>query len=251
MLECRVEMYNYGERKITWYRDGIIENEADKPAVIIIYSAGIRKYWYRNGKLHRENDKPSDIFYIKQNNVWYKRAERWFKNGILHRDDDKPSSILYYMNGNISNKSWYIYGKKSRTISDKPTEIEYNTNGSKKYEKYTDMNGIVYRENGPSLVNYDTDGTKVREVWFTERMMHRLDGPAEIEYSNNKMINCEYYLFGNMLTEVEYIRLLYIIRRCIWRYRTRKRQELLYKLSATKFYENRCDICKMITKYVY
>jgi hypothetical protein len=251
MLECKVERLEYGGKRVTWYRDGIKENIADKPAEIIIYSIGVRKYWYRNGKLHREADKPSDIFYIKEDNVWYKRAERWLKNGILHRDNDEPATITYYINGNINNESWYLNGEKSRITLDKPSEIEYNTNGSKKYEKYTDTNGRVYRENGPSIVNYDPDGTKVREVYFIDRMLHRLDGSAEIEYTNNRIINCSYYLFGISLTHVGYIRILYIIRRYIWRYRIKQRRKLLDYLRTTKFYENKSDICKMITTYVY
>lgn len=252
MSKCKVEYCDYGGKKIIWYNEnGLIENLEDKPAEIIIYSHGIRKYWYRNGKLHREEDKPAEQFYIKENNVWYKRAERWYNNGTIHRDNDKPALIIYYINGNVDNEIWYIYGKKTRITFDNPSEIQYNKNTSKKFEAYSDTSGKIYRENGPSLVHYDYNGIKVRELWFTERMLHRLDGPADIEYKDDKISNIKYYLFNKHLTEFGYIRLLYILRRKIWRYKTKKRNELLDKIKTTKFYENKSDICKMITTYVY
>jgi hypothetical protein len=81
-----------------WYKNGIIDREENKPAVISAY--GVQQF-YQNGVLHR-NDLPAEIH--------PNGTRKWFLNGKLQRENDQPCiiSVQKYNNGKVIITSyWY------------------------------------------------------------------------------------------------------------------------------------------------
>lgn len=70
---------SYGK---TWYHDGQVHRDNDKPAVVRNNGS---KHWYKDGKLHRDGDMPA-VMAANGDQTWYKDGEH-------HRDNDLPNTI--------------------------------------------------------------------------------------------------------------------------------------------------------------
>ena len=69
-------------RTVSYYLDGKLHRENDKPAVE--RADGTKEWWY-NGRLHRENDKPAI--------ECADGSKYWFYRGKLHRENDNPAIV--------------------------------------------------------------------------------------------------------------------------------------------------------------
>ena len=87
--------------KQSWYKDGLLHRDNDKPAVIN-NKCGLSR-WYKDGLLHREGDNPAEIICSKYS---------WYKDGLLHRDNDKPAIINTEFG--VYTEKWYIKGQLHR-----------------------------------------------------------------------------------------------------------------------------------------
>lgn len=88
-----------------WLRRGEYHSYNDSPAEIRPIQ-GVHS-WYRDGILHRDGDKPAMIYYSSDGKVLHRI---WMKNGKRHRGEDKPAEIVF--NGNLL--TWYKHGRKHR-----------------------------------------------------------------------------------------------------------------------------------------
>lgn len=61
----------YGNQ--TWYKNGQIHRDGDKPAVIYIDGS---KLWLKNGEVHRDGDQPAVIYVGSGMQFWYKNGRR-------------------------------------------------------------------------------------------------------------------------------------------------------------------------------
>jgi hypothetical protein len=50
--------------------------------------------------------------------------------------------------------------------------------------EYRNENGKLHRIDGPASVEYNSDGSRT-EKWYKNGLLHRIDGPARIEYLSN------------------------------------------------------------------
>lgn len=140
----------------TWYKDGKVHRDGDKPAYTQTRLTGTDECWYQNGHMNRDGDKPASISYFKNGEV---SSKVWYKNGLTHRDNDKPAYIRWYGGGSISAEVWYDHGHVSRD-GDKPAMLSYSTDGVKTQIWYKD--GVISRDGGkPALVR--SDG---RREWY-------------------------------------------------------------------------------------
>jgi hypothetical protein len=98
------------------------------------------------------------------------------KLGLLHSIDDQPSLI-----DDDGNKYWHINGVPSRlNISLPYAEM---SNGEKYYK---------LKNGGYKIIGH------LKKTWFNkENKLHRENGPAFIEYYENR-IECEHYYLNNI-----------------------------------------------------
>ena len=79
----------------------------------------------------------------------------------------------------------------------KPTEpcprIVYHYDGKTKRFEYWEVGGKLHRLNGPAQIEYDEDGLMIGEEWFTNNILHRLGGPARTLYNSNGYVVCEHW----------------------------------------------------------
>jgi hypothetical protein len=106
----------------------------------------------------------------------YIYIKEWYKDNELHRDGDEPARIEYRDNNKeiIISKIWYKNGKKHRD-NDLPAEIKY------------DMEGSVITS----------------ESWYQNDKLHRAieNGPAYVQYKENKIMKEFYYLNHKLIKE--------------------------------------------------
>ena len=67
------------------------------------------------------------------------------------------------------------------------TEI-YHNNGILHEERWTDKEGELHRENGPSRVYYNSDGGIISEYWHINGKSHRVDGPSYTSYTEDGIL---------------------------------------------------------------
>lgn len=98
---------------------------------------------------------------------------------------------------------------------DGPAEIYNDGVGGSSQHYY--KHGMVHREDGPAVsdhrvIKYEYDGneiiitdiTKSINVYYVNGVLHREDGPAIIDYRNGEIIEQNYFIDGNFLTEEEF-----------------------------------------------
>jgi antitoxin component YwqK of YwqJK toxin-antitoxin module len=141
-------------------------------------------------------------------NIIVTKIRKTYKNGIIieekylndkdefYRDDDLPARITYFESGRVNSYTWYKNNVISR--NDNPAFIEYfDVDGDIIRRKTWYKNGNVHRnENLSAYVRYDINGNIKCEQWYQNGKLHRTDGPAFVDYEENKIIKEEYYSNG-------------------------------------------------------
>ena len=80
-------------------------------------------------------------------------------------------AYISYKNGNIVTENWFVNGKKHRT-----------------------------KDSGPTFISYHTRGDKQIEAWYSNNVLHRIEGPAFIDYDNFKE---EWYIKGKFIKQTD------------------------------------------------
>lgn len=197
-------------------------------------------YLYAYKYIAMSNSNPIIKYYSNGN----KYSETWYKNDKIHREDD-PAMISYHNNGQKADERWIINNKYHKL--DGPAVIFYYSDGEKYYEQWF-QNGKIHKTDGPAIITYY--GIIQQEFWYQNNKPHRLDGPAHIEYNlQGNITNKKYYIFGIILTQKEYEKVINIFRRKI---RTYQRQKLLRVLKKNRL-DNKIssDMCSVLAQYVY
>lgn len=74
---------------------------------------------------------------------------------------------------------------------------EEYSKGHTKRIMYFDKN-ILHNENGPAIICYLPNGTKYREEYWINGRRHRDDGPAFIEYREDRVVGRQLYFYDSV-----------------------------------------------------
>lgn len=230
------DFYELGELKtLNCYHNNhnVIHRDDDEPA-LIQYDPSKKETiytWYKDGKIYRENDKPnriikSDIWDEFEIQIWLNelgviderengeasviaynddsiKVKLWFKDGKLHRENDLPAAICYdyYIDGKEAKKSWYKDGKLHRE-NDLPAVIDDISPFTNLEAWHKD--GFYYRESDkPAVICYDKQGNIEEKHWVNEDgwvCQRDSDEPSTIEYYPNGNVKAEYYYKNTEIT---------------------------------------------------
>ncbi len=152
--------------------------------------------YYNNGKIHRENDKPATIkfmgiIYHMGNYVNMVEKVEYYINGNLHRENNKPSVLVFSGDLNIKDAidtKFYnhgiLYKKISRVLGDKFITQFYKNN-------------IIHNDTGAAYISWkkiNHYSIEITNVSFYKNGEYNniCGGPDEIFYNNNK-ISSEHY----------------------------------------------------------
>ena len=83
-----------------------------------------------------------------------------------------------------------------RDSKEGPTVINYNEDGSVWREEWYN-HGKRHRTDGPAVIEYNEDGSVWRETYYFNHKKHREDGPAVIYYQKNGTQGKHYYFKGH------------------------------------------------------
>lgn len=157
---------------------------------------------YTHFPLHRDNGPAV----IKMNGT-----KKWYKNGYLSRDEKEGPAIetkdgyqYYYQKGKKHRTNgpavirpdgsyeWWIDGKR-----DNPNgPAEYRENGCAIFYY---RNNLFHRTDGPAFYLRDWEDDSVKEKWYIEGKLHRINGPAYIDDV------CEKYFINGVIQKVIWI----------------------------------------------
>jgi len=228
------EVETYDENKIKiiidfigsfYFKHKKLHRDDDMPAVE--YDNGTL-HWYKYGKLHREDDKPA----IVDN----EGGKEWWYGGRRHREDDKPA-VTYYQG-----EEWWVYGARHRE-DDKPAIITDST------EEWW-VGGFMHRENKPAVIRHlihdweQENPMFVKEAWYFNGELHRLDGPAITLQNEIK----EYYIYGKYMDEHTFNKVV----KYITKFANNMKKSYRTRV-CNSVYNNTTicyDVCKMISSYV-
>lgn len=148
-------------------------------------------------------DKASDwyMFFLKESDPTQQMQIAYRK-----KDHDKSDDLDDVIFEEI------VYIKTYSTIDDRytkyrqdgPAMIRFWTNGNIKEERwYTDFTGDVHRENGPAVIEYYQDGKIRSEDYVLHNLIHREDGPASIRYNRDGKIISKRWRIENLTIKEE------------------------------------------------
>lgn len=162
-----------------WCLEGKLHRE-DGPALQKWSDSGqlILEEYRQAGKYYRENDLPAKIEY--QDNLLHRQM--W----IQRINPNDPIGIEYYPAGSIKLKNFDHYG-----INYYPTQ-EINHRLTLKNKKL-----FVY-DDKPSYTEYYKSGAIKKIMYRLDTILHRLNGPAVIEYNEAGNIILEEYYENNI-----------------------------------------------------
>lgn len=101
--------------------------------------------------------------------------------------------IIRWENNKIDNKiDVYIVNNK------KKKELWYKKHKPKLHRPWMDKY-ILHRNNNPSLIEWYSNGNKLKEIWYKNGNTHRTDGPANREWHKNGKIHLEYWKIDGIL----------------------------------------------------
>jgi hypothetical protein len=234
-LVCDTQYYLSENIKYqSWYiqlPDGQLLHHPNLPAFTFYNEDGVKisETWFDYGKRNRGNELPSLITYHPNGNI---KRKRWYKNDLIHREDDLPAEIIYFSTGKIQTEKW----------------IKYN---------------IIQREKDlPAWKMYNEEGKLKIEQWFYQNSIFRFGltndfqpKPAVKIYDNKEILEHYFYrLYNNLLSSEKYLKIAYLFRRKILKFKKRKRNELVNSLKfdvPNLYHKNGLDILKYISKFVY
>ena len=131
-----------------------------------------------------------------------KFSRYYYLGDILHRKDG-PAYIEYEYNYSgdnypITKEIYYNNGKIHRENG--PAIIEYNGHFRYCLQKYVDYyaEGKLKHIKNKNLIYFFRNRVATKEIYFNDGIIHREDGPALLEYDNiGDFISKEYYFFGH------------------------------------------------------
>lgn len=194
----------------------------DERKVVSYYDSGnvkSEKTYDENNKLNSFNNEPAVVEYDEIGNT---KFEFYYKHGFLHREDG-PAKIYFYNSGDIKEYHYFLNGKYERMDSSL-TLVKFYGTGKVRSEffNYNDCNLIkVYYRNGniesenwynkeryrdrkdkPALTYYSKKGKKIREVFYKDGKIHRLNDAAVLIYDvNGKKTDEMYYIDNELFTD--------------------------------------------------
>lgn len=90
----------------------------------------------------------------------------------------------------------------SRT--DGPSYIQYNEDGNKIYESWTESNGKLHREDGPAIIAYNNDGTiDYQEYYLHGRGMSYYDWKEKVEEMSDEASNLKEIIKQELIRALE------------------------------------------------
>ena len=127
------------------------------------------------------------------------KKARWYLERLIQDLEKQHVKEITYSNVDNSDqlKNKKIQKTKSESrfddlkVDDNPPTkiIRRPDDGSKSKEWYQD--GKLHRLNGPAIIDYYEDGSIQSESWYQDGKRHRLDGPAYIIYYQDGSIQSE------------------------------------------------------------
>lgn len=145
---------------IKWYKNGLLHQGGDLPALIETCSGYSQMIWYQNGKIHRDGDRPAHI--VRSINIIYHSMDIYYKDDLIHRDGDLPAHMSSY-NRNLE---WKIKGKRHRyggpALFLYDSTVEFWLNGE--YHR-DDGPAYIYKDRNHEIVRWHTNGTCVRPLF--------------------------------------------------------------------------------------
>lgn len=115
--------------------------------------------------------------------------EVWLKDGVLHRVGDPAIIITLADTRKIVEEQYYLNGEHHR--EDGPSRMEWLSNGVIRRESWQ-IHGSHHREEGPAFIMRDPKTGKITtEQWHLDGEAHRINGAAAIETDGNTGIIIE------------------------------------------------------------
>jgi len=171
-------------KKETWFKNGIIGRDGDKPAIIDSnLIGGIRKEWHTDGKIGRALDKAAIIYFNEHGAI---HVKEWYMHGMIGRLGDKPAKILFNEDGDIEEKEWLFTGHPFRKDEDKPTNEIYK-DGELIRQEWKNRYRETHRPWKPAIINI-----KQARVYDD---IHAMSGTLEAKY--------EYWWRGKRFSSAE------------------------------------------------
>lgn len=148
----------------------------------------------RNGEKNNPNGPAKISFPVTgKNGDRYRNGYsiNYFLDNKLHNEKG-PAIIRFDNNGKLEVKCWRKHGFSYRNDGG-PTKIQYGENS--RVESWQDSNKNYHREGGkPAIITYAFDKI-IQEEWRISDSLHRLDGPAYIEYNyDGSIYTCEWWV---------------------------------------------------------
>lgn len=121
-------------------------------------------------------------------------------NNSVYLDKHKKLTILslntYYIEKSYSNILEIEYYKYDKVHNDNGPAYKLYINDKLKCEEYYHL-GALHRVNGPASIEYYSNNVVEYEAYYQKDKLHRENGPAKIEYyPNGKVMYKSYYLNG-------------------------------------------------------
>jgi hypothetical protein len=155
--------------------------------------------FFENNIAHNTNG-PQEIFFY---NSGKPRLEIYRINNLIHREHDKPASICYWPNSKYkSSECYYINGSMSRK-SDKPSSIIYDYNGNIR-EEYWYKENCLHRITGPAIIQYLKNNIKKTWIVNDKKIDRRIYPIFENNKPANKVKLTKASIFQTMLFDREY-----------------------------------------------
>ena len=140
-------------------------------------------------KVEVSSDESIKIIKHYKNDVLFK-VDRLFNGKITgtkfydkdgnYENGNRPAVISYHDNGNIRALDWYY-----KRENNYPCGITYYENNLVHSFIWYDDKDAEHRDNGPSLILYNKDGTIRKIQYQIHGELHRVYGPTVIDYDYN------------------------------------------------------------------
>jgi hypothetical protein len=134
-------------------------------------------------------------------------------------------------------------------------QVEYYDNGNKRIEKWL-KDGKLHREDGYAFIQYERAGAKNKVLFYIYGQ--KINIPRYRIIDALKKIPREAIIVPNIVIMAEqlsnnlYIKILYMFRRAITKYKIKKRKQLFEVLKETELnITNGPDICNLLTTFIY
>lgn len=130
-----------------------------------------------NGELHSINGLPARILFFKNGTM---AEASWYSHGKLHREDDLPAIVRYDENNFASSLQWYVQGSRCR-VKDQPVSVLFHSNGIMKRVMW-DSYIHLHRVTGPAMIDYDDTGNIIEEFYvINNAFLDKKDWEQHIE----------------------------------------------------------------------